>query len=594
MDRADARSDADLKALRAWLRRDLLSEASWRSSLVETAEAARAAVGGRRAFIVLKDAGGAWSGFLGNGTALVSEGIPLIASLTLLEDVSASQQPIVTSISQPLVKASRSISRNDLRNVLVVPLRRWRSVEGRTESASAGCLYVDRPGDEAPFEQADIDLVLDIANVLERTLGVLWHLSDVEKELARTRRRQEAEAEAEYEAFQLHSVTSREPGFVRGVLEPLKRAARAERVGVLLNGPTGSGKSHLAQSFHYESRRRAGPFVVLDCGQVSSSEALGAELFGFTRSSGFSAPKEGRLGKAALADGGTLFLDEVGTLPLELQQRLLRLIQHGRFTPLGASEEVEVDVQVLAATNEDLTGLVRAKRFREDLYWRLAEVAIRVPPLDERRLDIPDLASLFLGRAAERFDRRGLTSLEPDALQRLVAFPWSRAGNTRGLEHAVNRSVLLSPDDRKALELDDLVLPELLEGPQEASPTAPVPAAPRASLDELLPRLIAEHGGVIAKLANDPRLAAAFGLPSGPVPASTVRLRIRRLGLEEQVTAARDRAEVRLDQVVATVRKHRSVSRAAEELGLTRDALTWRLRQAGVTLRRLLGESSED
>lgn len=610
-------SERHLLALRALLRRDFLTVPSWRESLTEAAEAARTVVCGRRAFVALRDEEGAWAGFLDDGTALDEAVVHLVGSVTLMEKVHANCEPVITSVAQPLLTRSHSIERNDVRNVLVVPVRTW-SREGEQPVARAvGCLYVDRAGDAPPFEQPDIDIVLDLANLLERTLGVLRQLTVAEKELGRARRHLRAQLTSELETYQLHHVHSREPEFIRNVLEPLKRAARADRVGVLLVGPTGAGKTHLAHSFHYESRRREGPFVVFDCGQVSSSEALGAELFGFAKQSGFSAPKEGRLGKAALADGGTLFIDEIATLPLDLQQRLLRVIEKRRFTPLGTAEELEVDVQVVAASNADLAQLVREGRFREDLYWRLSEVAVRVPPLDERKADLPGLVQLFLRKAAERFGRSALAGIEPLAMERLVGFPWSRAGNTRGLENAMNRSVLMAQDDRTVLEADDLVLPDLLPEPVEPRGETAVtlrqaersnalvdeaagvagrePARPARStpLRDLLLELLGEYSGVVTKLASDSRLVAAFGLASGPVPSSTLRLRIRQLGLEDALEAARERDRVRLAAVVKALREHRSGARAASALGITRDALAWSLRQAGLSVRQVVGGDAE-
>ena len=596
-------AERHLSVVRALLRRDFLASGGYRESLVEVASAACASVGGRRAFVALKSASGEWGGYLDDGTALDETILRLVGSMTLIEKVVSEGQAILTSVSQPLLTRSKSIDRNDIQNVLVVPIRAWRREGDETVVDRVGCLHVDRAGADPSFEQPDIDIVLDLANLLERTLGILRQLTVAEKELTRTRRRLEATLVVEQEAYRLHHVQSRDADYIKTVLEPLKRAARGGRLGILLVGPTGAGKTHLAQSFHFESCRREGPFVVLDCGQVSSSEALGAELFGFAPHSGFSVPKEGRPGKAALADGGTLFVDEVATLPLDLQQRLLRLIEKGRFTKLGGTEEIEVDVQVVAAANSDLVQLVRQGRFREDLYWRLSEVAVRVPPLDEHRGDIPVLADLFLVRARERFGRQDLRSLEPDALERLVEFPWSRAGNTRGLEHTLNRSALMAPDDSPVLTADDLVLPELLAPPDgdvgtsvadaPRPPLTPRPAT-RGALRDLLVQLLDEHRGVIARVAEDPRLAPAFGLRTGPVPASTVRLRIRRLGLDEDLYGARQKAELQLEDVIEAVRSHGGGGAAARALGITRDAVVWRLRQAGLTVTQVLGVADEE
>src|SRR5262249_35425080 len=144
--------------------------------------------------------------------------------------------------------------------------------------------------------------------------------------------------------------------------------------GLLLLGPTGSGKTYLAQAYHSESSRRNGPFVVLDCAQTLSPETLGPELFGYAKNSGYAnTPKAGLKGKAELAHHGTLFLDEIGALPSDLQQTLLRLVEEGVYSPLGSSENRRVDLQIIAASNEDLEALVHRGGFREDLYHRLRE-----------------------------------------------------------------------------------------------------------------------------------------------------------------------------------------------------------------------------
>lgn len=390
--------------------------------------------------------------------------------------------------------------------------------------------------------------------------------------------------------------------------------ARANKVGILILGPSGSGKSFLARAFHYESARRSKPFVVFDCSQVTSTETLGAELFGYAPRSGFGAPTEGRPGKAQLAHEGTLFIDEIGSLPLELQQRLLRLIQDGRFSPLGTGTEQEVDIQVIAGTNADLGAMVQQRRFREDLYWRIRELVVVLPPLNKRPADIPLLANRFLASACERFGQKKKIEIADDALLALTAVDWSTAGNIRGLEHTINRSVLLAGPDKHLLAAADIAFdplfdfqpagtaqncpspePQLVAGPPPSADASPT-LSPRAeSPRTVCERKIDEHDGVLSAMAQDPELARACGYRSGPVPVSSLRHCLRRAGLENHLAAARRRAQetASLPAVISAIRTHRSAGAAAGALGITRDAVFWRLRKAGLTVRQILTEGGD-
>ena len=205
--------------------------------------------------------------------------------------------------------------------------------------------------------------------------------------------------------------------------------------------------------------------MVLDCSQVTSAETLAAELFGYAPRSGYAnAPLNGRPGKAQLADGGTLFIDEISSLPPELQQRLLRLIQTGRFSPLGSAEEQQVDLQILAASHRDLRRDVQEGLFREDLFWRLAEIIIELPPLSRRTADIPIFARRFLEQARTRYGRGDVAELTPRAMAALVKHDWARAGNLRGLEHTLNRTVLLAPAGLEQIDVQHLLLETILPG----------------------------------------------------------------------------------------------------------------------------------
>ena len=403
--------------------------------------------------------------------------------------------------------------------------------------------------------------------------------------------------------YQLGELKSDDPEFGRLVLAPLQRVASADKVGLLLLGPTGSGKTHLAQCYHYACPRRDKDFVTIDCSQVTSAETLAAELFGYAPNSGYAnAPPRGRHGKAQLADGGTLFIDEIGSMPLDLQQRLLRVIQQGTFTPLGASQERTVDVQIIAATHEDLGVLVRERRFREDLYWRLCEIVIRLPALDQRPADLPALARIFLAEAKARFKRPLPRDFTDAALRQLMRHPWSQHGNIRGLQHTINRAVLLADEDQAMLDVGDLNLaaPFPYAGTAtapsmavSATPSVVDPAQPmdEEALRDALRRSIARYRGNARAMSGDPELARALGYPPGELPLSTLNYRIRELGLRTELTQARTRhTSGRYQEIVDAILEHRSGVAAAKALGITRDALTWQLRKAGTSVRKILAD----
>jgi two-component system, NtrC family, response regulator HydG len=227
------------------------------------------------------------------------------------------------------------------------------------------------------------------------------------------------------------------PAF-RAVLDALRQAAPTSAT-VLLTGESGTGKELAARMLHDLSPRAARPFVPINCAAIPET-ILESELFGYERGAftGAAARKEGRFERA---HGGTLFLDEVGEMSPSVQVKLLRVLQDGVVERLGGTQPVQVDVRIVAATNKDLAQEVKANRFREDLFYRLNVVAIRLPPLRERRQDIPLLASAFLRRLAEKH-KKAVDGFSPAALSALEAYGWP--GNVRELEHAVERAVVLS------------------------------------------------------------------------------------------------------------------------------------------------------
>jgi nitrogen regulation protein NR(I) len=208
---------------------------------------------------------------------------------------------------------------------------------------------------------------------------------------------------------------------------------------VLISGESGTGKELVAKSLHLQSPRSENPFIKINCAAIPES-LLESELFGHEKGA-FTGAARQKPGRFELADGGTLFLDEIGEMPLSAQPKLLRAIQEGRFYRVGGTHTIDVDVRLVAASNRDLEEEVRSGRFREDLYYRIKVLPIRLPPLRERTEDVPRLARFFLERFARRLSREA-ERIAPEALDALCAYSWP--GNIRELENAMERAVLLS------------------------------------------------------------------------------------------------------------------------------------------------------
>jgi two-component system response regulator HydG len=271
------------------------------------------------------------------------------------------------------------------------------------------------------------------------------------------------------------------PAF-RAVLETLRQAAPTSAT-VLLTGESGTGKELAARLVHDLSARAAGPFVPIHCAAIPES-LLESELFGHEKGAftGAVARREGRFERAR---GGTLFLDEVGEMSPAVQVKLLRFLQDGVLERIGGTEPISLDVRIVAATNKDLAAEVRAGRFREDLFYRLDVVSVRLPPLRERREDVLLLASAFLRRDAEKLPKQ-ITGFTPAAAAALERYPWP--GNVRELQHAVERAVILTRGE--VVDLADLPEPIRASagaGTGDAASASPAGAAPGAGGPIVIP-----------------------------------------------------------------------------------------------------------
>jgi formate hydrogenlyase transcriptional activator len=293
---------------------------------------------------------------------------------------------------------------------------------------------------------------------------------------------------------------------------------------VLILGETGTGKELIARAIHSRSARRGRPLVKVNCSAISAG-LVESELFGHVKGA-FTGALERRIGRFELADGGTIFLDEVGDLPLETQVKLLRVLQEREFEAVGSNRTLRVDVRVIAATNRNLEEAVAAGRFRADLFYRLNVVPVRVPPLRDRRGDIPQLVMFFLARYAKEFGRP-LDAVAQATMERLVAYGWP--GNVRELQNIIERAAVLSSG--RVLELSPDLLP--VGAPTTATPgpadgPAEAAAAPSAGTLHEVERRHIEEALRRSRWVIEGPAGAARSLGLHP---NTLRSRMAKLGL---------------------------------------------------------------
>ncbi len=263
---------------------------------------------------------------------------------------------------------------------------------------------------------------------------------------------------------------------IRGLLRQVQLVAGSDST-VLLQGESGTGKELIARALHRSSPRRDRPFITLDCGTIPES-LLESELFGYVKGA-FTGASTNKKGLWEEAHSGTLFLDEIGDIPLAFQVKLLRVLQEGEIRPVGSTKQIKVDTRIVAASNKDLKHEVRAQRFREDLYYRLTVVPLRLPPLRERREDIPLLVKHFVTKYCTRTHQER-KQLPPALLRQLMDASWS--GNVRELEHTIERAVLLSPGPE--IEPESIVL-DSIDRPSASLSTSEAITEAHAVLDNV-------------------------------------------------------------------------------------------------------------
>ena len=304
------------------------------------------------------------------------------------------------------------------------------------------------------------------------------------------------------------------------MLDQVARVAPYD-ISVLVTGPSGTGKELFARALHYNSLRADKPFVVENCGAMPD-ELLASELFGH-RKGAFTGAISDHMGLFEQADGGTIFLDEIGEITPAFQVKLLRVLQEREVRRIGDNQRRPVDVRVIASTNRSLEEEVKAGRFREDLYYRLAEVTIELPALAQRRVDVPVLAQFFLQRAIKSFDKP-VTGFNAEALACMQAYHWP--GNVRELQNEVRRMLVLAEEDELGA---DLLSPRVLRAaPQEQNASFDQIASLSGSLKERIDQLelLVLRETLIRNRWNKSRAARELGLSR-----VGLRAKIERFGL---------------------------------------------------------------
>ena len=408
--------------------------------------------------------------------------------------------------------------REGFQSLIVVPL----IVRGK----SIGTLNL---GSQRPMEygEPEAELLQEVANQLALAIENMREYEEIGRLKAQLEReniylREEILGEHNFEEIVGNSAG------ITTVLHTVDRVAPTDTT-VLILGETGTGKELVARAIHSRSARDKQPLVKVNCGAIAAG-LIESELFGHVKGA-FTGALERRTGRFELADRGTLFLDEVGELPLEMQVKLLRVLQEQEFEPVGSSRTVKVDVRVIAATNRTLEHEVAAGRFRADLYYRLNVLPIRVPPLRERQADIPQLVMFFIQRHAKRIGRT-VEGVSRESMERLTRYGWP--GNVRELENVIERALVLSRGG--VLDVGRDFLPSLAAeapGPPAAGQVVPMPAAAptpagTGTLEDIERAHIAATLERTGWVIEGPRGAARI-LDMHP---NTLRSRMKKLGLE--------------------------------------------------------------
>ncbi|MEQ1892499.1 MAG: sigma 54-interacting transcriptional regulator [Planctomycetota bacterium] len=477
---ADERRDIERLRTFARVTRALLAETDLAALLRQIVDAALGLVGGERGFVLLTGKTGTSEDIKDPREMKVRVArsfdrtdIPVPAtriSVGITRRVLDSGRPLlsVDAGKDERFSAMASVEELRLRSVICFPIQ----LEGKTE----GVLYLDNRMQRGAFREDDLELaellagqaaiaiknarlVHELRERNQRLLQSSEQIQSLNEQLGRKVRDQgselavvRAELERERGRYDYAAIVGASDEMKR-VFSELDRLTPTE-LPVLIHGESGTGKELIARAIHYNGPRREKPFVVENCAALPDA-LLESELFGHVRGA-FTGADRAKKGLLEQADGGTLFLDEIGDMSPEMQKKLLRVLQEGEVRPLGSNQVTKVDVRLLAASHEDLEQMVKAGTFREDLFYRVNVLALRLPALRQRRDDIPLLANALLARAAREANRPA-PHLSHEVLAALAAHDWP--GNVRELENEMRRVLLLAED---SVRIDHLT-PSILE-----------------------------------------------------------------------------------------------------------------------------------
>lgn len=370
-------------------------------------------------------------GYSVEGAGSAQEAVELLKQRDAAVVLSDLRMPEVDGIA--LLKQVRELKPE----IEVVMITAHGSVEKAVEAMRQGAYdFIEKPLDSA-------ELVKIVARALEK------------QRLARENRQLRRQLEQRRD---LDSLIGNDSQIL--AVKRLVRQVAPTDINVLVQGESGTGKEVIADALHYLSGRRDKPFLKISCAAIPET-LLESELFGHERGA-FTGANTGRPGKFELADGGTLMLDEIAEMSSQLQAKLLRILQDGRFQRLGGTKEIRVNVRLICATHADIPKAIEEGKFRHDLYYRINTIHIVLPPLRERKNDIPLLAGYFLGVFAAEM-KKNVTAIAPAAIEKLQAHSWP--GNVRELEHVIQRAVALAP----AKTITDFAFAPQVSGPANAA-----------------------------------------------------------------------------------------------------------------------------
>jgi formate hydrogenlyase transcriptional activator len=446
-------------------------------------------------------------GFLQEDLVYAIEGSPSGTAFRTMKPLTL-QTPFTDWLHYPIVQIA---VREGLKSFCFLPLI--------SRDRAIGALVLARLRDDA-FSQADVDFLGQVANqialAVENALAYR-EIRDLKEQLAKEKLYLEDEIRTEMNFAQIIGGSAS----LRKALKRVETVAPTDST-VLIYGETGTGKELIARGIHDLSPRRAKPFVKLNCAAIPTG-LLESELFGHEKGA-FTGAIAQRIGRFEVADGGTIFLDEIGEIPLELQTKLLRVLQEREFERLGSSRTIRTDARLIAATNRDLGAMVSEQKFRSDLFFRLDVFPVHVPPLRERQGDIPLLARHFTQEFSRRM-KKAIASIPSATMDALCRYHWP--GNIRELQNVIERAVIISTGPALSMDFSDLKFPRVSSPPEKAVPSKSTSGALHNVLEET------ERQQILKALKQSNWIVAG---PNGAATRlgmnrSTLQVRMRKLGI---------------------------------------------------------------